>query len=104
LVEALILAIIYYKKDLNILINLSLISLSAGLFRLIFVDSNIKENIWNSGLGEYVSIFNPIFNERALIYLIAVVVSFSLAYFSFKKANLDLAKWLGIVGNLLILF
>ncbi len=104
LAEALVLGFIFYKTEIKTFLNLGLATLAIALARLFFIDSNFIVKIWNDELNTYVATYQPIFNERTFIYFVAVVSIFGFAYLAFEKAEKEIAKWLGIIGNLFILF
>ena len=102
LAEAVILALIYYKNNIKVFLNLGLVSLTAGIFRLFAIDDYLRTKEW---VGKnLVSVYTPIFNERTLIYFIGVASIFTIAYFTFKKREKNIAKWLGVIANFIILF
>ena len=102
LVEAVILGYIFFKNNIKIFLNLGIVVLVAGLFRLLFIDSFLQTRTYTSEFSVFD--FTPILNERALIYLIGVISIFSITYFAFYKKKETIAKWLGAIGNLFILF
>jgi hypothetical protein len=91
-VEALILGYIFFKNDVKIFLNLGVIALGAGVFRLFFIDANIKTGNWLADSNTWVSTYTPIFNERTFIYFMGVISVFAMAYFAFYKNEKTVAK------------
>ena len=102
LVEAIILGYIFFKNNIKIFLNLGIVVLGAGLFRLLFIDSFLQTRTYTSEFSVFD--FTPILNERAFIYLIGAISIFIITYFAFYKNKEAVAKWLGVIGNLFILF
>jgi len=104
LVEGIVLAWIFYKTEIKTFLTFGIISLGAGLVRLFSIDSYYRTREYMESAQDYVSTYTPIFNERTLIYGVGVVSLFAVAYFAFYKNEKNIAKWLGIVANGVILY
>jgi hypothetical protein len=61
----------------------------------------VKEKEYLEEIGESVSIFTPILNERFLIFFIGISVIFGIAYIALKNGRKNLAKILGVFGSLI---
>ncbi len=97
-IEALVLAFLYKKIKAESFLNISLVILALGFLRMIFVDN--FEEIFKMIDEKVVSIFRPVLNERALVFVVAVLVLFSIAYIAHSKGKKWLSVVLGVLGNL----
>ncbi|HIP33326.1 MAG TPA: hypothetical protein EYG89_01010 [Bacteroidia bacterium] len=70
--------------------NLGIVVLGAGLFRLLFIDSFLQTRTYTSEFSVFD--FTPILNERAFIYLIGAISIFIITYFAFYKNKESVAK------------
>lgn len=102
-IEALVLAAITFKTEINIFLNISIAMLSVSIFRLFVFESDVVEGLYLGEVGEYVSTFTPILNERFLIFAIGICTVFVVGYFALKSNSKKLAKVLGVIGSLVTL-
>jgi hypothetical protein len=76
----------------------------AGIYRLITIDKYTAIKEYSQELRVYVTTYFPILNERSLIFLIGIVVTFAIAFFALKNNQKRSAKVLGVIGNFIILY
>ncbi len=91
--EALLLAYAYTKIDLKLFLWAGVVLTGIGFYH------NLEYWSWFGKTDN----LDFIFNQRSLFYLLGIGTTFYLAFIAYKKGEREVARWLGVVGNLFTL-
>lgn len=102
-IETIVLAMITWKTKIKMFLTLALPVLGVAVFRLFFFESTLKGKGLFSGVGEQVSGFTPILNERFLVFALGIVAVLVVAMVSLKDNRKNIARFMGVLSNIIAL-